>query len=179
MGSRQLARRAFTLIELAITILIIGILTGLIIAAIGMMRARAQRVTCMANLRSLSTAANVYLQQHGSWPQIPIGDPDSSTEQYAEAWISALAPHGPTRKTWICPRIQNLLQNPDYSKPETARLDYIPTPFDDKPTSPTEWPRQPWFVEAGDVHGNGNLIIFTDGSISDLKTVMAESQPKK
>jgi len=28
-----------------------------------------------------------------------------------------------------------------------------------------------WFAEVGDVHGHGNLIIFTDGSISDLKTV--------
>ncbi len=35
-----------------------------------------------------------------------------------------------------------------------------------------------WFVEAGDVHGHGNLIIFTDGSISDLKTV-ASNQPAK
>jgi hypothetical protein len=60
---------------------------------------------------------------------------------------------------------------PDYSKPENAPLDYMPMPFDDKPTTPHQWSRQPWFVEIGDVHGNGNLIIFTDGSISDLKTV--------
>ena len=178
MRPRPLASRAFTLLELAITIVIIAILTGLVIAAIGMMRARAQRITCMANLRSLSTAANVYVQQHGRWPQIPVGTADDATEAYAEAWITALAPFGPTRQTWICPRIQNLLQNPDYSKPENARVDYIATPFDDKPTSPMEWPRQPWFVEAGDVHGNGNLIIFTDGSISDLATVMQEAKPK-
>jgi len=31
----------------------------------------------------------------------------------------------------------------------------------------------------GDVHGNGNLIIFTDGSISDLKTVAAQGQKPK
>ncbi len=43
---------------------------------------------------------------------------------------------------------------------------------------PHQWPRQPWFVEAGDVHGHGNLIIFTDGSISDLKTVVS-NQPAK
>ena len=159
--------------------MIIGILIVLIIAAIGMMRSRAQRITCMANLRSLSTAANLHLQEHGSWPQIPVGDANTATEEYSEAWITALAQFGPTRKTWICPRIQNLLNNPDYSSPETARIDYIATPFDDKPTSPHEWPRQPWFVETGDVHGNGNLIIFTDGSISDLNTVVAESQTKK
>jgi hypothetical protein len=156
----------------------IAILAGLILMAVANLRARAQRVTCTANLRGLSAAANLYVQQHGNWPQVPVGKADSSPEDYAEAWIGALAQFGPTRQTWICPRIQNLLQNPDYSKPENARVDYIATPFDDKPTSPVEWPRQPWFVEAGDVHGNGNLIIFTDGSISDLGTVMKESGRK-
>jgi prepilin-type N-terminal cleavage/methylation domain-containing protein len=176
---RQLAPRAFTLLELAIAVAIVAILAGLTFAAVAKLRARAQRITCMANLRSLSTAANLYVQEHGSWPQIPVGDANTATEEYSEAWITALAPFGPTRKTWICPRIQNLLQNPDYSSPETARIDYIATPFDDKPTSPHEWPRQPWFVETGDVHENGNLIIFTDGTISDLNTVVAESEPKQ
>jgi hypothetical protein len=50
--------------------------------------------------------------------------------------------------------------------------------FDDKPASPHQWPRQPWFAEVGDVHGNGNLIVFTDGSISDLKTIAASPGPK-
>ena len=71
----------------------------------------------------------------------------------------------------ICPTIQTLMENPDYTQPENARLDYMPMPFDDKPTTPHQWPRQPWFVETGDVHGNGNLIVFTDGSIRDLKTI--------
>jgi prepilin-type N-terminal cleavage/methylation domain-containing protein len=178
LSSGQGARRAFTLLELAIAIVIIAILAGLILAVVGQLRARAQRAVCMANLRSLSTAANLYVQQHGNWPQVPVGDAGSSTEEYAEAWIAALSPFGIERKTWICARIQNLLQNPDYTKPENARVDYIATPFDDKPTTSAEWPRQPWFVEAGDVHGNGNLIIFTDGSISDLGTVMKESGRK-
>ncbi len=64
------------------------------------------------------------------------------------------------------------MRSPDLSKPENARVDYIATPFDDKPVSPHQWPRQPWFAETADVHGNGNLIVFTDGSISDLKTVL-------
>jgi hypothetical protein len=37
---------------------------------------------------------------------------------------------------------------------------------------------RPWFGEVGDVHGHGNLIIFTDGRIGDLKTVVA-NQPGK
>ena len=152
-------------------IVIIAILGVIAVPAFAKIRARAQRVRCATNLKNLAVAANGFVQQNGSWPQIPAGSP---SHDFAEAWISALSPFGPTRETWICPAMQNFLGNPDYSSPENARVDYIPTPFDDKPTTPHEWPRQPWFLEAGDVHGNGNLIIFTDGSISDLKTVIAE-----
>jgi hypothetical protein len=49
--------------------------------------------------------------------------------------------------------------------------------FDDKPMTPFQWPRQPWFAEIGNVHGNGNLIVFADGSISDLKTVAVNASP--
>ncbi len=168
----------FTLFELGVVIAIIAILAVLAIPVLSHLRERAERVKCAANLKNLAVATEQFIQQNGSWPQIPVGSADSPKEEYAEAWITALAPFGATRQVWICPTIQNRLGNPDYSTPETARIDYFATTFDDKPTSPHEWPRQPWFAEHGDVHGNGNLIIFTDGSISDLKTVIAEAEPK-
>ena len=175
MRARRFPRNGFTLLELAVVLVIIAIIAGLSLPVYGKLRARAQRVRCANNLRNLSLAANQFVQQNGSWPQIPPAGRNGSPAQFAEAWISALAPLGTTRETWICPTIQNLLRDPDYSTPETARVDYIATPFDDKPGTPHEWPRQPWFIETGDVHGNGNLIIFTDGSISDLKTVVQQA----
>ena len=39
-------------------------------------------------------------------------------------------------------------------------------------------PRQPWFVEVGDIHGNGNLMVFADRRVSDLKTVTAAAGGK-
>lgn len=131
----------------------------------------------MANLRNLATAAELYIQNKGSWPQIGMPDDDDDT-QYARDWIAALQPFGPTQKTWICPTIQTLVGNPDLNNSANVRLDYFPTTFDDKPTSPRQWPRQPWFAEVGNVHGNGNLVIFTDGSISDLNTVIGKSGKK-
>lgn len=100
---------------------------------------------------------------------------DAAEQNYASEWIAALKPFGVVEKNWICPTVQNLLQNPDYLKPENARIDYFAMSFDDKPMSPHRWPKQPWFVEVGDVHGNGNLIIFTDGSVSDLNTAKTQS----
>jgi hypothetical protein len=145
---------------------------------ISRMRARAQRVQCTSNLRNLYIAANLYVQQNESWPQIRLsGGSDTAQQDYAKAWIVALTPFGPTQKSWICPTIQDLLHNPDLSQPQNVRVDYYAMPFDDKPMTPYQWPRSPWFVETGDVHGNGNLIVFTDGSISDLKTVAKSALP--
>lgn len=157
---------AFTFMELLVVIGVIAILAGILAVGVSKLRARAQRVQCMANLRSLHAGANLYLQQNGAWPQIfIIANRDKPEEELAQLWIEALEPSGVPRKTWICPTTQQSLGNPDYSRPENTRLDYIPVPFDDKPTTPHEWPQMPWFIERGDAHGNGNLIIFTDGSI--------------
>jgi type II secretory pathway pseudopilin PulG len=163
---------AFTLLELVVVFVIIGILAVLMIPVLSGMRARAQRVQCTANLRSLYVAANLYVQQNGNWPQIhDTDDSEAADKESAKAWIAALAPFGPTQKTWICPTIQSLLLTPDMSNPENVRVDYSATSFDDKPTTPYQWASQPWFIETGNVHGNGNLIVFSDGSISDINTV--------
>jgi prepilin-type N-terminal cleavage/methylation domain-containing protein len=164
-------RGAFTVIEVLTVVVIIAILAAIVLGVIGHLRGRAKRAQCMANLRALHVAAEVYLQQNGAWPQIRRRDfPDPA--DFANAWIDALASSGAERSTWICPSVQELLQSPDYySTPEHARIDYIAMPFDDKPTTAHEWARQPWFVEVGNVHGSGNLMIFADGSIADLNSV--------
>jgi type II secretory pathway pseudopilin PulG len=162
---------AFSILELFVAIVIIVILATLMVPLISTLRARAQRAQCTANLKNLYVATELFIQRNGSWPQILRAADGAPSGDFANAWIAALEPFGISRKSWICPTIQDLMHTPDYSKPENARLDYMPMPFDDKPTTPHQWPRQPWFVEIGDMHGNGNLIIFTDGSISDLKTV--------
>lgn len=169
---------AFSLFELLIVIVVIGILVTLLFPIISAMRARAQRVQCTANLRNLYVAAESFIQQNGSWPQIFMaGDSDSAEQDYAKAWIAALKPFGPSEKTWICPTAQETSGNPDYMNPENARLDYFATAFDDKPTTPHQWPTQPWFAEIGNAHGNGQLIIFTDGSVSDVMTIAAHASP--
>jgi prepilin-type N-terminal cleavage/methylation domain-containing protein len=179
-AARASEDRAFTVLELLIAVAIVAILAGLLIAVISGLRSRAQRVQCIANLKSLHVGTELFIQQNGSWPQIAIlANRDKTSEEMAALWISALEPFSVPRKTWICPSIQNFLGNPDYTQPENARIDYGMTAFDDKPTSPHEWPRQPWFMERGDAHGNGNLIIFADGSVSDLRTEVGKARSGK
>jgi len=82
---------AFTLLEVFTVVVIIAILAALLLPVFSSLRSRAQRVQCTANLRSLYLAANVYVQQNGSWPQITISDSDTAEQDYANAWIAALA----------------------------------------------------------------------------------------
>jgi len=172
VGNEGSRREAFTILELFVVVVVIGVLATLLIPVISTLRARAQRAQCTANLKSLYVATELFVQRNGSWPQIRItGNDEAAMQAYARAWIEALAPFGISQKSWICPTVQDLMRNPDLTRPENVRVDYIATNFDSKPTTPHQWPRQPWFAEVGDVHGHGNLIIFTDGSVSDLKTV--------
>ena len=141
---------------------IVAIFAILLIGGYSMWYARAQRIQCTANLRSLYLATEHYIQQNESWPQIGH-DVDTTDEQFAAQWIAALEPFGITRKTWICPTMQNFMGSPGPSASRWPKPRY-------------QWPQAPWFAEVGDVHGNGNLIIFTDGSITDLKTLTNQSK---
>jgi prepilin-type N-terminal cleavage/methylation domain-containing protein len=87
---------AFTLLELLIVLVIIGILGTMLIPVYASMRARGQRVRCIANLHNLYLAADVYLQRNGSWPQISH---DTGDADFANALINALSPFGrPARR---------------------------------------------------------------------------------
>ncbi len=151
-------------------IVIIVIFVAIALGVVGNLRGRARRAQCMANLRQLHIATQQYIEQNGSWPQIRRNDHPDPVD-YANTWIDALSPFGVPRSTWICPSVQELLHSPDYAAPENARIDYIAMPFDEKPLTPHQWPTQPWFVEVGNVHGSGNLMIFPDGSVHDLNEV--------
>jgi len=157
----------FTLMELATVIVIISILAVLILPAIGLYRGRSERVGCSTNLHSLYIAVSTYTTENQHWPQ--IFKPDKKAK--AQEWHAALKPYGIDWINWVCPTVQRIGGNPDVTKEESHRLDYFATPFDDKARTPWRWATQPWFIERGDVHGNGNLMIFRDGSIEDLHSV--------
>ena len=165
---------AFTLLELMTIVIVVCILIVMLFPVYSQIERRVERSHCVANLRNLHVAANLYLQEHRMWPQIGTKGVDTAT--VATNWINTLQPYGLTQLDWICPTTQKLLQNPDFSDPANARIDYIATPFDRNPLTPMRWAAQPWFIEAGDVHGNGNLMVFPDGHVQEVADLLAAAQ---
>jgi type II secretory pathway pseudopilin PulG len=165
---RRRFNSALTLLELLTVITIIAILAVMMFPAVGAMRSRAEKVKCVANLRNLHIATNTFIQQNGHWPQISASLIATANKEYARQWVEALQPFGLQEENWICPTVQRLGGNPNFKEPDKRRIDYLSTPFDAKEFTPFKWPTQPWFVERADVHGDGQLVIFPDGSVRSL-----------
>ena len=164
--------KAFTLLELLTCVIVVAILLVMLAPVYFQIVRRMERSKCMGNLKSLHVAADLYLQEHHMWPQVGTQGVDPKT--VATNWIATLQPYGLTQINWVCPTMQKLLQNPDLNDPENARVDYMGTPFDNKPTTPMRWSTQPWFIETGDVHGNGNLMVFPDGHTQEVGDYLSQ-----
>lgn len=159
----------FTLLEMLTVVVIIAILAALLFPVYIGMRQRAAKVACMTNLKGLYVAASSYVQSSGGvWPQVDNSTMKDNYPKFASDWIEILRPYNIAEKNWICPTIQELSHGPDIYKYENRRLDYVPMPFDATPGTSSRWSRHPWFVEKGDVHGNGNLVIYTNGTIDEI-----------
>lgn len=148
------------------TIVIILILSLMGMTVAKSVQAKMEKTNCVTNLKTLHVASNAYMTDHRRWPQIPYKGGEDKT--FPVAWIKALDKYGVSEKGWICPTIQRGAGDPDYTKPEHVRVDYIGTPFDGFESSPYKWANQPWFIEKGAPHGRGNLMIFKDGRVEEL-----------
>ena len=160
--------------ELATVIVIIGILIAMVLPGFAYLRGRAERGKCVANLKNLYVGATLYIQEQGHWPQV-----DTALFQkpaFAEAWQRALEKYSISPINWVCPTVQRELGNPDLFNPASRRIDYYASPFGDERNLPYKWPRQPWFTERADMHGDGQMIIFANGNVKSLSEVLRDTQ---
>lgn len=164
-----------TMLELMTVLIVISILTVMLAPLAPNLKARAQKAKCIGNLRSLQVAANLYVQDNQHWPQ--ISGNGSQDKVVAKAWIAALSPYGLSQINWVCPTIQQALRSPDLTRADNIRVDYMAMPFGTKPNAPFQHAKQPWFIESGDVHGNGQEIIYPDGHIEEAYDVYRSAHP--
>jgi type II secretory pathway pseudopilin PulG len=158
------------LLEVVTVLMVIGILAAMLIPAYSSVRARAQRVSCISNLKNLYVAANAYTQDRQSWPQIPTKELQSPS--YANGWIEALRPYGIGPENWLCPTVRDLLRE----NASTPRIDYLAMPFEGTATAPYRYQTHPWFVERADVHGEGQMLILANGEIYSSSQVARDSR---
>lgn len=149
-------------------IVIIIILAVLFVPMFNQYQEKARRVVCLARLKGLYVATTGFIgANEGKWPRIRPTMSDDVV--FAKQWYDILSNHGIGWQDLTCPSVQRKLGAPNVSDPKHHRMDYISTFFDDRPGTALKWPNMPWFLERQDMHGGGQLVILTNGTVVDIR----------
>ena len=161
-------RGAFTLVELLVVMVIVGILIVLTFPNITALRNKAEGVVCMGRLRGLWTAFSTTLSDGNPWPQLPTNI-TVGTQSEQQWWLDYSSNNlNLTSNDWQCPTVVRN-QRSQTNTQQISLISYLPTLFDSKPLSPKNWPRMPWFTEIQGGHGSGILSVRADGSVCPVQ----------
>ncbi len=87
-------RAGFGMVDLLVVIALIVVLAGLMMPAIQMSRARAQRVQCASNLRQIAGAVHTYLDEHNRFPYNTFqGVFGEGPDCHAWSWLARVVPY--------------------------------------------------------------------------------------
>jgi prepilin-type N-terminal cleavage/methylation domain-containing protein len=108
-GKNMNAKRAFTLVELLVTIAIIAILAGLLLPALSRAKENGKRTSCAGNLSQINLAIRLYAGDNSdSWPVLPNPNPypngiGAFYKQLVKTYLELTGPPSPNEKVFICP----------------------------------------------------------------------------
>src|SRR5712692_3742062 len=101
---------AFTRLELAVVLAVLGVLAGIALPGLAVSRVRSEQVNCASNLRQVGHAAHLWANDHGDrtpWvtPESEGGTRGSTSTLKQNAWfqIGWMSNELATPKILICP----------------------------------------------------------------------------
>lgn len=178
MNVSPASRRAFTLIELLMSIVIIACLASLAVPSLDKVREKANTAACMQNLRQIGVSALLYAGDNNqtlptieSWPSDPIYNSDDG----AVTWLDALGPYGLVEKSLKCTAD---IAGPNYFKKEGSSYQWCPMASsqnlasaklsfgggrEDARTVPSS--RLIMAFDYSTVHGGRSNVLFGDGHV--------------
>lgn len=160
-GSKSANLRGFTVLEMLAVVGILVVLVAISFPILETIRPRVERIVCINNLKNLRVAFGEYAVS--GWPQVP-GRMELGSLDEQRWWLEKTKKDlGLSERAWQCPTIRRLFA----SAPEKERplIHYLPTPFPAEPNKANQWPQMPWFIEIGNAHGEGNLIVRQNGTV--------------
>ncbi|MFH0964227.1 MAG: type II secretion system protein [Planctomycetota bacterium] len=93
-------KRGFTLIELLVVMVIIALLVGLLLPALGRAREEARKTQCRSNLRQIGLAMNMYTTDNKGWT--PCGYGFWVGTKYNHSTVNQNAGYGPNADRIAC-----------------------------------------------------------------------------
>jgi type II secretion system protein G len=81
-------KRGFTLIELLVVIAIIGLLSSVVLASLSTARTKARNIKRVADFKSVSTAMELYRNDHGDYPPYEHDGAGSSYQGHRNAFTN-------------------------------------------------------------------------------------------
>ncbi|MCB1231536.1 MAG: hypothetical protein KDN19_14800 [Verrucomicrobiae bacterium] len=171
-SEKRRAKGAYTVVEILVSVVIVGILIGIAVPSYETFRKRAEKARCIGNLKVLHTGFDSYILDNNHWPQLPEDSFDMEESDYFRIWIKALEPYGVGQESWLCSSDRVLKALPDAERDEYVSS-YLPTQFNSHRFTPYRW-NQPWVTERGDYHGKGAHVLMPDGSITTSQSPWGE-----
>jgi len=167
-------RRAFTLVELMVTVTIVALLTIMAYQGYSIWVRRAESVACVKKIAAFGKGLEAHLADKGQWPQeetMPgynAGAPDE--DRLWDWWYHQLNPYGISVDDWYCPSdiaLRKREQEADEKEgkneggfqPAIRNPSYIPAKFEPGPYAPREVSNHPWAFESrGHLDGTNKLM---------------------